>query len=48
MKGNQIGRNLTIDMFTRLDRMNMIDLSSNEIAYLPPKLFRKLWKLRIL
>nr|XP_046913755.1 G-protein coupled receptor GRL101-like isoform X1 [Dermatophagoides farinae] len=48
LKGNQLGLNLTLNMFNRLDRMHMIDLSDNQIKFILPGLFRKLWKLRIL
>ncbi|KAF7494318.1 Putative G-protein coupled receptor [Sarcoptes scabiei] len=48
LKGNQLGLNLTLNMFNKLDRMHMIDLSENQIQFIPPGLFRKLWKLRIL
>ncbi|KAH9415854.1 hypothetical protein DERP_000348 [Dermatophagoides pteronyssinus] len=48
LNGNQLGLNLTLNMFNRFDRMHMIDLSNNQIQFIPPGLFRKLWKLRIL
>lgn len=48
LKGNRIGQNLTLDMFNRLTRMHMIDLTDNDISFIPPGLFRKLWKLRVL
>ncbi|CAG2172527.1 unnamed protein product, partial [Oppiella nova] len=48
LKGNQLGKNLKPKMFVGFERMHTIDLSENQITYLPPGLFKNLWKLRIL
>lgn len=48
LKGNKLGANLGANMFNHLDRMNMIDLSDNEITFIPPGLFKVLWKMRVL
>lgn len=48
MANNKLGHNLTMNMFNKLDRMNTIDLSENEIVHILPGLFKKLWKLRVL